>query len=330
MADSFLFSSHEIDPSQRFGSYHDLYSGGSDVSSVEGKPFHASVKAHRVDRMVVFEREVGGVIHQRPPARVRKDGYDHFMVQLVREGHYVGGALGHLRTVNPGDVMLFDMTKPQFAVCGDARLVTLSVAREVVEAAFPNVGGIHGTILPRAVSGLLGDFMVSLTKRADGLSNPTRTRASWIVGELVGAALGDAGVDPAAVDAARIQRVHGYVEANLHRQDLSVDQIIAATGISRSVLYREFEVYGGISRYVTDRRLSGLRKALANADESRTVAALAFDFGFKSESHCSRAFRQAFGLPPRQFRIEAARLRQGEDSVLRSRQALDVMIRSLY
>jgi AraC-like DNA-binding protein len=297
---------------------------------VEGKSFSASVRAQRVDKMVIFDRHASGVTHQRPPARVRRDGFDHFMVQLIREGHYVGGPPDHLRTVNAGEIMLFDMTKPQFAFVGDARMVTLSVAREVVEAAFPNINAVHGAVIPREVAGLLGDFMVSLTKRADNLSSPTRSRASWIVGELIGSALGDAGVDPVAIDGARLQRVYSYIDANLHRQDLCVDDILAATEISRSVLYREFEMHGGVARYILDRRLSCLRKALSKDGETRTVAALAFDHGFKSESHCNRAFKQTFGLPPRQYRVEAARQRAANDDVLQARHTLTSMIQTLY
>jgi len=330
MADTFQFSTDDIDPRQRFGDYHDLYSGGSDVGAVEGKQFHAKVSAYKVDRMVVFDRHVGGVIHQRPPARVRRDGFEHFMVHLVREGHYVGGPHGNVKPVSPGEIILFDMTKPQFAVVGDARMVTLSVAREVVEAAFPNLNAVHCTVLPRDAAGLLADFMVSLTRRADGLTSPTRSKASWIVGELLGAALGDAGFDPAALDTARLQRVYRYIDQNLHRQELCVDDIIAGTEISRSVLYREFEPHGGVVRYILDRRLLFLRKALSRDGETRTVAALAFDHGFKSESHCNRAFRQAFGLPPRQYRVESARQRAANDDVSSAREAINSMISTLY
>ncbi|WP_280176346.1 helix-turn-helix domain-containing protein [Methylorubrum populi] len=58
------------------------------------------------------------------------------------------------------------------------------------------------------------------------------------------------------------------------------------------------------AQHILTRRLERLSAALRNASETRSITTLTFDHGFASESHCSRAFRGTFGLPPGRYRAE--------------------------
>jgi AraC-like DNA-binding protein len=114
--------------------------------------------------------------------------------------------------------------------------------------------------------------------------------------------------DP-VLDAFRLERVQAYIETHLTDPELTVERVAGATAFSRTALYRVFEPVGGIANYIQRRRLARMRASLFRHTERRTIAALAYEHGFVSESHCSRVFRKAFGLPPGQFRQELVQAR---------------------
>jgi AraC-like DNA-binding protein len=56
-------------------------------------------------------------------------------------------------------------------------------------------------------------------------------------------------------------------------------------------------------RYVLARRLDQCRRNLADRSLShRQISEIAFAWGFNDQSHFSRAFKERFGLSPRDYR----------------------------
>jgi AraC-like DNA-binding protein len=63
---------------------------------------------------------------------------------------------------------------------------------------------------------------------------------------------------------------------------------------------------GGVSNYVQEQRLGRAYAELSNpARDHRRIYEVAFDVGFSSEAHFSRAFRSMFGLSPSDVRARA-------------------------
>jgi AraC-like DNA-binding protein len=310
---SLMFSSDDRPPRDRFEAYHDLYAGGSDVT-LQQADFHARVKAFRFERMLVFERHLSGLIHERSQTRVRRDGFDHITLHFIRAGHFIGGPIGEERVVAPGEVILFDTTRPQRTVVQDAQVVTISLAREIVEAKALGAINLHGTILAGARGGLVADFMASLARRSAQLTQEGVLGPTWALGELLGIAVGVSRVMPATAVRMRLERAEAYIDANLANPRLSAETIAAATAVSRTILYEAFAPVGGVARYILQRRLTLLRKALCRITERRNVAELIYAHGFSNESYGSRAFRQAFGMPPGQFRAETINSRLGSEA----------------
>lgn len=312
---SFRFSS--TDTPDGFERYRDLYRGGSDVAAT-GAGFGAAMKAHQVGRLLVFDRHLRAVEHSRDPARVRRDGFDHFTLQFLRAGRFHGGPLGDERRMRPGELVLFDMTRPQRTRADDARFITVSIARDVVERAVPDARRYHGQLLSAAASGLLSDVMGSLVRRAATLRPDASESAARALAELLAGAL--AGVEPVDDAAAailadrRLERAQACIAQRLSDPRLDAEAVAAAAGLSRSVLYRLFEPMGGVAQFILARRVAALAAALRNPAETRSITTLTYDHGFSSESHCSRAFRAVHGQPPGRFReaVRAARPAAGD------------------
>jgi AraC-like DNA-binding protein len=94
-------------------------------------------------------------------------------------------------------------------------------------------------------------------------------------------------------------------------RDLDVATLAAAVHLSPKHFSRTFKSVVGVPpmTYLQALRVSRARAALAASD--RPVAAVAHDHGFADAAHFSRAFRQAYGTTPREFR---ARVRGLESS----------------
>ncbi|MGH1571804.1 helix-turn-helix domain-containing protein [Methylobacterium sp. P31] len=291
-----------------FDRYRRLYSVGADVERVD-EPFHARVRIRRFQRMILYERELGGLLHSRGLRRVRHDGFDHIALHLLLAGDLTGGLPGAGHRLRPGEIMLVDTSRPHWTRVGRARLLTVQLARDVVGAAVGDLHAVHGAVLPEAAAGLLADFLSSLVRRADDLPVAAVERAATIAAELLGITLNVATAVPLArvlsFEAAqplRRARAEAYVDAHLSDPNLDAAAVAAGIGTSRSSLYQAFADEGGVARYIQRRRLEHLRTALRRPSDQRSVSALAFACGFTDESHCNRAFRSAFGAPPGRYR----------------------------
>ncbi|MCJ2012251.1 helix-turn-helix domain-containing protein [Methylobacterium sp. J-076] len=299
-----------------FERYRQLYSIGADVDRTEG-PFHARVRIRRFQRMILYERDIGGLAHSRGARRVRHDGFDHFALHLLLSGDFTGGSPGTGHRLRPGEIMVVDTVRPHWTRAERARILTVQLAREVVEVAVGSLHTAHGAILPEAAGGLLADFVTSLVRRADGLPAAAMERAASTAAELLGIGLNVALAAPMArllsAEAAlplRRTRAEAYVDAHLCDRHLDAEAVAKGIGASRSSLYRAFADDGGLMRYIQRRRLEQLRAALRRVGEGRTVSDLAIACGFADERHCSQVFRDAFGAPPGRYRASIRANRQ--------------------
>jgi AraC family transcriptional activator of mar-sox-rob regulon len=99
----------------------------------------------------------------------------------------------------------------------------------------------------------------------------------------------------------KIDEIKGWIDAKLD-ECLSLDEVSAQFGLSRSVLTREFRRHTGKSLidYCNGRRVEKAAAILAAGKQSVTQAAL--ESGFTNLSHFYRQFKATYGLTPKAFR----------------------------
>jgi AraC-like DNA-binding protein len=107
--------------------------------------------------------------------------------------------------------------------------------------------------------------------------------------------------------AVRLEAAKRYVEQHLAEPGLTPVSTAAALGISVRHLHLLFEPTGtSFAQYVVRRRLLQCRAGLASPiGASRSVADIAFGWGFNSLATFYRAFGREFGLPPTVLRDDA-------------------------
>ncbi len=101
------------------------------------------------------------------------------------------------------------------------------------------------------------------------------------------------------VATARATAMQRFIHRNLGEPQLGVSSLLTAFGAARTTIFRDFEGFGGVRRYITDQRLKRAYADLACRGERRgSVRAVSEAWGFQSVSHFSRLFRHRFGVSP--------------------------------
>jgi AraC-like DNA-binding protein len=111
------------------------------------------------------------------------------------------------------------------------------------------------------------------------------------------------------------ERIKRYIDENLGNPSLSAATIATATYVSRRQLYRVFSDNGTtVSQWVRERRLERCYRDLVHpAFANRTVAEIAYSWGFVGPSHFSRAFKTKFGRSPTEIRADSTNHEESSD-----------------
>lgn len=107
-----------------------------------------------------------------------------------------------------------------------------------------------------------------------------------------------------ATQAAILYRVYQTIERKLGDPNLAPAKVAEAEGISERYLQKLFEGTGSsFTHYIRERRLQRTWADLSNpAEAHHSISEIAYRSGFNDSAYFSRAFRNRFGLSPREFR----------------------------
>ena len=100
---------------------------------------------------------------------------------------------------------------------------------------------------------------------------------------------------------AQLQQAVDYIHTHLDRE-LSLEQMAAVIHISPTYFASLFKHATGISphQYVIRQRVKRAKSLLLKTD--LTIADIAFQVGFSSQSHLTQQFKRFTGMTPRQVR----------------------------
>ncbi len=249
---------------------------------------------------VILNVEMTGLDYVRTAERVRQDGADFLWLEYTRSG-----GDGSIETSDG----LFETPEHTIFVCDQGR----ATRRRVHNANFLGVrldrslftpGQIEnlcGRVIDGAKARLVGDFLGALAN-ADTLTPGTEASIAAVVAATVANSADRAQEVAAALGPVALDRARRYIDAHLGREGLTMDEVVAVTGVSRATLYRLFAPYGGLARFMWSRRLDAVRRSICNPAERRSLNALAQVHGFTDAAHFTRAFKAEFGVRPSDLR----------------------------
>ena len=286
----------------------DLYAV-SDIDGERGSFFNRNV-AYQFGNTVFGSGGSVGQTMARTAAEIRRSGFDGVSMILDRGG--MRGDVDGVRISSaPGTIHFRHLSRVSATNLSRVDLVVTVLPREIVPEWLLDPR-FHGhTIAPGTATGrMLNAHLAGTAEIASELSHAEGLAAINAALVLAQCSTGQSDVMPAEQARAAYRTVRqmaiDVIEKNLLNPALTPDSIARSLGVSRSTLYRAFEAAGGVVSSIQRRRLARAYTLLRRRiGRTPSVAQIAHECGFASESHFSRAFRERYGLPPSTYRLNA-------------------------
>lgn len=312
---------------ERFEAWRQMVSALFDVRRLRrhgDSAFSASLTAYHFGGFLLCHSRSDAARYDRSVQRSRLDDLDHYLIHMpLQQRGVFGGDIGHgaYRRLRPMDVGIFDMALPAGLIAGAGEAITLILPRATLAALLKHPNHQHGRVLgwDTPMGAILGRHLIGLYMEASRFGLHEASALADAAIRLIALSIGFSGLGeaqpPAPVQRETLaRRVRLHIEQNLHRDSLTPETIMKELVISRSQLYRQFERYGGVHRYLRQRRLRQCLITICNPlHAGERIADIAYNRGFSDEAHFSRIFRETYGMSPREARNAAQR---GDGAVL--------------
>ena len=221
---------------------------------------------------------------------------------------------GHLTTttLDPGDII--------YGPTGTEAALTLETSFRLLFVSAPRVALDHRLLAPQSLRvgrfggerGLGHVFSGLLRATAEALPDLTSEQLrpmELAITEFLVANLADAEA-PAAIGgaeaarAAHLHRVCQTIETLLPDPELTLERVAAADGVSPRSLQKLLATAGqNFTTYLRHRRLERCRLDLSSPIcASLSISEICFRWGFNGSAHFSRAFKERYGVTPREHR----------------------------
>jgi AraC-like DNA-binding protein len=219
---------------------------------------------------------------------------------------------GRSVTLRPGDMTLID---PRMTYDGrltdGADLLVLKVPRRKMAARVGPTADMTAYLLrsTRGMSSLASEFLALLPAHADVLGDTASMVADQAL-DLFAAAFSSAmGKSKPRLSSARIvilTQLRAAIERDLADGELTPARVAMAAGVSvryaNAILATDNT---SIARMIQTRRLDRCKRALADPLQAhRSIADIAYSWGFSDMTHFARRFRAAYGALPSEYRAQ--------------------------
>jgi len=292
-----------------------------------GLAFFSSSDIHSLPDVTVSRTNSSAIRLTRTMKLIARSAADQIMVICYRSGPYRFETGGIKRRVEPGDFSFFDLSKEIMIEAPAVDNVGLAISRRKLETLFPDLGHVHGLVIaPSSLTRVLLSMMEETLATGSVMTLSEASSIADAMLQLVVACLDlpprqPVGIAPPSIGTgigtASLAAVRASIERRLTDRTLGPQTLLDEFGITRSTLYRLFEPLGGVSAYITERRLRYAFHRITNPLEPASrISQLAFDLGFSHPSTFTRAFKSFFGLSPKDARASAVHPKLQEPMLL--------------
>jgi len=189
----------------------------------------------------------------------------------------------------------------------------MSIPRQALENRIGITRDMFGRIIePNGDARLISGFLSSAPKCFGQMSSIGEAIVRDHALDLIALALGKLvgrRVDLSSAGRIIVHKLRSFVDASLEDPSLDRETIAGAVGVSvrraNELLAREGT---SIMQLLLERRLEHCRRLLSDPFQAhRPVSEIAYSCGFADTAHFARAFKNAYGELPREYRARAER-----------------------
>lgn len=280
-----------------------------DITSKLAADFAAETQIVQLNQLQLSRVRCDALSLQKQRRDIERPDQDAYFVALLLSGHYALEQHGRAAALKPGEMLLYDATQPHRIRCsGDFSKLIFAIPRAMLQARFsrPDLCTAVGLTQQHSAAMVAADFLKSWSARLPQLSESAVDTLCETSLDLLALALAE--IRPDAIKSSRVQAVtlleiKRHVEQRLADPTLNAASIAQAVGLSSRYINALFEQeQQSLMRYVLQRRLARCHQAIAQRQATGlTISQIAFRWGFNDLSHFSRAFKQRYGVSPREL-----------------------------
>jgi AraC-like DNA-binding protein len=273
--------------------------------------FRGVITATRLGALDFIEVQCDGHIVARRGEDIARASSDTYYVYCQRANSAWIRQADRELVAEPGDVVIADPNIPFMTGASESfNFRVWRVPRAMLDPLRVSRNSIMMTHLRRddPLGAVLRDYLASAAVQAGRMNSVAEGVVSDYAARLAAVALGmssqmcDRGRD--ALREVKFTRMLRYIERHLAEPDLTPRVVAERTGISVRALHLLFELKGvSFGQWVQRRRLEEIKALLSHPGAAdRSIADIAFSWGFNDLSTFYRAFHSAYGVQPGRIR----------------------------
>ncbi|MGW2115007.1 AraC-like ligand-binding domain-containing protein [Streptomyces zhihengii] len=256
-----------------------------------------------------------GCVSRRTQALIRQSDPELYQVAVVRSGQQGMEQERRLAVVDYGDMVLYSSSRPfEATVASDGNLSTslvLQFPRKLLPLPERQVTGLLAVPLAgrTGMGRLLTQFLSGLDENTDACSPRDKVRLGCTALDLVAAVVAHHlerrhTMPPESRHYVLFLRMSAFVDENLRAPELDPATLASAHHLSLRTLQRIFSHHGTTAAaFIRKQRLEQSRKELGDPRLGRlSIGSVAARCGFLRQSDFTRAFRNAYGMSPGEYR----------------------------
>ena len=308
-----LFSTAGLHPRNAFKNWRETLSDRGlplEQRRLDDTPFNGSLEIASVGSLWLTRITQGAMRSEATSASIRGFGKEENVSVIFR---LAGTSTAHQRdrssVQRKGDLFVTEHCPNLLTSSADSQALQVELPREQLERVFGPIRLYAALTVGAelASTSLALGFFQQLTQVRNQLTPATAERMASIGVDLIVASLAErmAQEVPHSIHGnATVQRAKAYVEVHLSDTTLDPPHLAAAVGVSLRRLQELFHERGRhISDYIWGRRLEAAAKRLNDpACAHLSIGMLAYGYGFSSQAHFARRFKDRYGMSPREYR----------------------------
>lgn len=259
--------------------------------------------------------EITGMRWERRLDDIRRSDFDPLIVSMMKSGFAQGDFDGRAFREPAGTFHFHDLGRPSIHMSTASETYSLVIPRPLAREWFGPIDDLHGLVAEGPIAGIVfaqAEQVLSLLPVVDTEAGERLGRVFLELLSVVLSSIRPPTETPVPAEAALRKRAIALIDGEIGFRQWSVDDLCRALGVSRARLFAAFKADGGVQAFAMTQRLERVRSALAEPGRDEPIGTIADRLGFSDPGHLSRAFRQRFGMTPREYR----QLRQADVDLL--------------
>ena len=303
-----IFTTKGLPSDKQFDAYRDYCAPVIEVSPNEefGSGFDALCEMWQLGGVVCRRIRAPAGPFGRSNAQVRRDGLDHWVFNVVRRGKQNASPAGSELSTGAGELSVFSLAGAYQAHRTNIDWVGLFVPRGTFSAIDAALNHNEHRALDNSLGRILAAYLIALSDELPSMKEGDLPHAVKAMEALVEKSVNSSPAvlnsSETSLDMPRMRLLRDTIDGNLGSWNLHAGRLCKLADVSRSNLYRMFEPYGGVVRYIQRQRLRRAHDLLADPNCTRQISLIANVHCFADSSTFSRAFRHEFGYSPTDLR----------------------------